>query len=359
MRSQHDIPHYSAMLDEAPALSMHTVTTMGPGDHPLDVAVWTTTQQRPDLIILLHGVLADHRAWRFVTGRLDDDHDLLLVDLPGSGQGEMLNPKTLKAHDATAYSLDGLAPRTAEAISAVLAGRAVEPQRIAIVAHSLGSLVTLRMLADHLDEPARNAWIDKVDRIALISPVDPALPYGPPSLETIATTSGTSIEFGEAFGLVRERIALGAERSFDEGNEIPREQADALYEIVTDTKRRRVAQDMLQTIIPTIKIDGVYYPDWDRIEPFVEDVRELGDEEDIAWLLVIGERDEVAPGSMAYRLASYLGQAGVIVIARTKHSPQLERPKITSSIIADFLGSDDAAVGATVNEERITPSPTP
>lgn len=366
MPSQHDIPQLAAMLDDAPSLDKHIVTTRGPGDHPLDVAVWTTSQQRPDVIILLHGVLADHGAWRFVSGRLFEDHDLILVDLPGAGAGEMLNPATLKKHDQTAYSLDGLAPRAAEAISAVIDRRPVPAERIAIVAHSLGTLVTLHMLTDHASSTDSDDltagrpdhdWLDRVDRIVLISPVDPAMPYGPPSLETIATTSGFAIEAGQTLGLIRERLALGAKRSFVDGERIPREQVDILYDIVTTTPRRRVAQDTLRTILPTVKIDGVYYPDWPRIEPFVRRVRDLGRRDDIAWLLIVGERDEVAPASMAYRLAAQLARATIIAIANTKHSPQLERPQIVASYVSAFLDGDaiDDAHHADVHERRVIP----
>jgi len=359
-RSEQEIPHLAAKLQDAPALDLTLVTTRGPGGRDLDVAVWTEEEDRDRVIVLLHGVLADSRAWRYVSGDLDDLGDLVMIDLPGSGESQALPPFILKRDDPSGYSTPALAHRTTEAIDAAIDARTRDASKVTIVAHSLGALIALRLLADESIAPGRRDWIERVDQIVLISPVDPAMPYGPPSLEAVATVSWFDAEFGELTGVLKERVSQGATRTFVDPERVPREQVDALYETLSDNHKRRIAQDMLETVLPVIPVDEMYYPDWSVTEPFVEQVRAFGRREGMTFLLIVGERDEVIPASMAYRLASQLEDAHLVAIAETKHSPHLERPDITSRLVTSFLESGappnpPPRRTPTFTEQRITP----
>jgi pimeloyl-ACP methyl ester carboxylesterase len=171
----------------------------------------------------------------------------------------------------------------------------------------------------------------------LISPIDPALPYGPPSLEKVATTPWWHVEMGELSGVLREKVALGARQSFVNPDNMPREQVDDLLEILADNHKRNVAQDMLKTVLPTLTVDGVYYPDWEETERIVDLQRAFGERDDLAFLMIAGERDEVAPNAMAYRLATQLANSRLVTIARTKHSPHIERAALTAELIEWFV----------------------
>jgi hypothetical protein len=56
-------------------------------------------------------------------------------------------------------------------------------------------------------------------------------------------------------------------------------------------------------------------------------------------LIVWGARDETLPLSMGYKLQAQLPDAALIVIHDTKHSMQLERPRLSSSILREFIES--------------------
>jgi pimeloyl-ACP methyl ester carboxylesterase len=336
--SEQDIPALKRMLDQRPTLTLNHVPTFGAtGKARLDVGVWEEAPESERLTIMIHGVLANSNAWRFVSGPLSDDADLMLIDLPGCGASDARPPFKLKQEDPAGYETGALGFRVAEAIHARLDARHTPPERIAIVAHSLGALVTLRLLADTEIAPDHREWIDKVDRIVLISPVDLALPYGPPSLERVATIPWLRVEFGELTGILKEQIARGARQTVVDPDIVPREQVDSLLAIVADAHRRSVAQDMLKSVIPTVVIDDVYYPDWDRTECYVEAQRTLKLSESKSTLLIVGERDEDAPSSMAYKLATELPNPVVLTMARTKHSPHIEHAALTARIIDEFI----------------------
>ncbi len=65
------------------------------GDGPIvNVAIHETGNMESDhVIVLIHGVFADHRAWRFVASALGDDYDLIMIDLPGRGARDCPDPK--------------------------------------------------------------------------------------------------------------------------------------------------------------------------------------------------------------------------------------------------------------------------
>lgn len=338
LESEQDIPALKHMLDQRPTLSLAHVPTYGAtGEARLDVGVWEEAPESDRVTILIHGVLADSSAWRFVSGPLSDGTDLMLIDLPGCGASDARPPFKLKQEDPAGYDTGALGFRVAEAIHARLDARDTPPERIAVVAHSLGALVTLRLLADTEVAPDLRAWIDKVDRIVLISPVDLAMPYGPPSLERVATIPWLRVELGELTGVLKEQIARGARQTVVDPDIVPREQVDSLLSIVADAHRRSVAQDMLKSVIPTVVIDDVYYPDWDRTESYIEAQRTLKLSDAKSTLLIVGERDEVAPSSMAYKLATELPNATVLTMARTKHSPHVEHAELTARIIDEFI----------------------
>src|ERR1044071_30337 len=46
------------------------------------------TGQRPRTLVMIHGVLSDSRMWRYMRGELGNEHDLLMIDLPGCGQSD-------------------------------------------------------------------------------------------------------------------------------------------------------------------------------------------------------------------------------------------------------------------------------
>jgi pimeloyl-ACP methyl ester carboxylesterase len=54
-------------------------------------------------------------------------------------------------------------------------------------------------------------------------------------------------------------------------------------------------------------------------------------------LLIWGEKDDIIPVEIAYKLKDYFDDCSLVVIPRTKHLPNLERPKLCNNAIIAFL----------------------
>src|SRR5207245_2432277 len=145
--SEQQIPELEA-LARANALLPETVCfpkTLREDGHTVRLAVHRrgsgTNQQA---LVMIHGVLADHDAWRYLTGDLGTDFDLWLLDLPGCGDSDKPDPDLLGPEG---YSPTAIAERVLQALQQSLAARA-QPTRLLIVAHSLGGMTALRMMGD-------------------------------------------------------------------------------------------------------------------------------------------------------------------------------------------------------------------
>jgi len=96
--SEQQIPELEA-LARANALLPETVCfprTLREDGHTVRLAVHqrgSGTHQQT--LVMIHGVLADHDAWRYLTGDLGTDFDLWLVDLPGCGDSDKPDPDLL------------------------------------------------------------------------------------------------------------------------------------------------------------------------------------------------------------------------------------------------------------------------
>jgi pimeloyl-ACP methyl ester carboxylesterase len=54
-------------------------------------------------------------------------------------------------------------------------------------------------------------------------------------------------------------------------------------------------------------------------------------------LLIWGEKDDIIPLKIAHQLKGYFDDCSLFVIPRTKHLPNLERPKLCNNAIIAFL----------------------
>lgn len=105
---------------------------------------------RPPLL-LLHGLLVTHHAFRGILDALAADRRVIALDLPGCGESDRPHPE-----DADDYSLSWLAARVDEALGAL------GVERCDVLAHSFGGAVAVQ-LASTVPERAR--------RLVLVDPV--------------------------------------------------------------------------------------------------------------------------------------------------------------------------------------------
>ena len=262
-----------------------------------------------------------------MAGALGDDYTLWLIDLPGCGESDKPRPRDL-ASDG--YGPDALAERVYQAMECALSGEAGE-RRVVFVAHSTGAMVVTRMLAEPEMRARHAAVLGRVAGAVFISPLDVAVEKPVPTLEYVAHLSDAQVELGDAFGMLRERMAKGTAASYDDPEVAPREEVDRGVRIITDTASRHALQAMILQATPRRR-DAVR-PDWSEVDRLVEQYANI----DVPVAIAAGAHDETLPVSMSYKLAAQIPGATLQVIPNCMHSPHLEHPETCARIIREFL----------------------
>jgi pimeloyl-ACP methyl ester carboxylesterase len=328
LASENDIGQLAILKREAATRPNHTVMvpTAAAAGRPVRIAIHQIDNPQTDqLIVLIHGVFADHKTWRFLAADLGRDHDLWLIDLPGCGDSDKPDPSDL---GPDGYSPGAMAGRVLEAMRSELAKRPGNPP-ITLGAHSLGGAVTIRMFANESLHASYADVLGRIDRLVLIAPVDVALNKQDPMFHEIATASGFKIGLGSTLGVLREKVAAATLDSVCDPRHALREEADKRLEVLTDGPQRRAMQAM---VIQTTSWRNSR-PDWDTIEPVVASYARVTP----ATLIIWGMRDETLPCSMGYKLARELPHAEMLCLPRVMHSPHLEEPVLTARLIREFI----------------------
>jgi len=233
--------------------------------------------------VFLHGAGMDHSVWRSQTERFDD---AVAIDLPGHG-------------DSTEAPLGSIAEQAdwvASRIGAMATGA------VAVVGHSMGSLIALTTAAEHPDLVDRLALVGTATRMA----VSPGL----------LTAAGT----GD-----REAVELAMKWGFRSGVGSPKPWVKA----VATTLMRSVAS-------------GVLASDLNACDRFSDAVTMAGRVR-CPTLLLLGEHDVMTPPRAAARLAAVLADARVVIIPHAGHMLMLEQPQAVNDALAQFLQSPPCA----------------
>lgn len=299
---------------------------------PVELAYRQTRAKSEWLVVLLHGVLSDSRTWDYVAGDLGHDHSLLLIDLPGCGQSDKPSPL---AAGPDGYSPTALARHMLCALRARLAATEPKP-RVALVGHSLGSMIILRMLGDPALREEFADVLARVERVVLLSSVDFAVEKKHPMFEKIAKLSSVEVTIADVTEILEERTAKAVRQGAVEKDRVPRVEAQRMVEVLRDGPRRRAGQAMIRQAVPYIDDE---YPDWDRIDRLVADYANV----DRPCLIVHGACDETFGVAVAYKLHAQLPDAWLQVLADKKHALPSEAPARCAQEIRAFLakGGDD------------------
>jgi pimeloyl-ACP methyl ester carboxylesterase len=320
-----------------------TVANTGPA---LRVAVHQIEAPGHDrIMVFMHGVFSDASAWRFIVGDLAADHDLWLIDLPGCGLSDKPDPDVL---GPDGYSPRDLAVRTLEAVQERLRERGGS-SKICLVGHSLGGMVALRMFADPVARDRFGDVLDRVDRMVVSAPVDVEMNRPDPLFQEIAAIGGTEVTLGNALGVLKERVAQGTLNSVDDPeHRALKQEADQRIGFINDRPTRRAMQAMLRRAVAW----KGGRPDWEKNQAIVAGYRFVRPECLILW----GDRDEVLPISMGYKLAVQLPHARLLPLPRVMHSPHIEMPALTAKIMRQF--ADEGTV-PTLPDPSGSPAPPP
>lgn len=323
-----DAPEFATLLAAGEEVEARVVRVpVGQADgEPVHVAVEERgTGRRSRVLAFVHGVASDRRTWRFVAGDLGRDHDLLLPDLPGCGESDCPEPGSRGPDD---YAPDPLARDVLRAHRATLAPRAPDV-KLTLVGHSLGGSMILRMLGDREMRAEFEDVLRRVDGIVLFSPLDFEMVKPDPVFLQMATIGGFEVWVGDAFGIVRGRLA-DVLRETAPGPDVPlREEVDRTRDYLIDGPRRRAMQAMLRQAVP-FSDDGRLR--WGDAEALVADYRNV----DVPCLVVWGSRDESLPVSMGYELAAQLPDATLRIVPDATHGLPHERPVSCADLVRAF-----------------------
>lgn len=311
----------------------HTTVVPTQGEHGPTAGVAIHQIESPGhdtILVFIHGIMADHSAWRFLVGDLARDYDLWLVDLPGCGDSDKPDPDIV---GPDGYSPLAMASRVLDALDERLAARGGDPSVI-IVAHSLGGAITLRMFGDESLRSRHGATLEHVERIVLISPLDVAVNQQHPMIAELARADSLQISIGAATGVVQERIAAATLNSVSQADRALREEADKRVMVVTDPKTRRPLQAMVKQAVAWKQ----GRPDWEANERIVATYSMI----DVPCLIIWGERDEILPCSMGYKLAAQLPKANLVCLPQVMHSPHIERPGLTAGLVREYVKTGKA-----------------
>ena len=240
-------------------------------------------------VILLHGFGESLLSWAGVFDRLARDADVIAVDLPGFG---------LSSKPAAGYTADSMAT----VISAFLDRLGL--RRIVLVGHSLGGVVATAMA---VRDPSRVIGLALVDP-ALVNPWALAETSGSP-------LTGASLRRVIArYELLRGRFSGVHDRAWMAED--------------SDAAAYQPSGDPAYAVALTAILRGF---DFAYLSP--EGARRLTMPVKLIW----GALDPVIPVQTGYALAGRLPDATLVVLPRTWHRPQTERPTEVAHILTAFV----------------------
>jgi 2-hydroxymuconate-semialdehyde hydrolase len=291
------------------------------------------------VVVLIHGMLADARSFRFIEAelaRLAPGVRLVLVELPGCGESEVPEAEGFPPADATT---DALADRVLQAVEPVMGdwGQAGTPATL--VGHSLGGAIALRMMCDEELRGAERyeAMLDRVDSLVLISAVDVAVPTPPASVLRFLSTPEWQFSLGSVTGYIKSQVEAETKKQASSDELALAEEAETRRLYIEDSERRRVMKRMFLGAMP---LTADQRPDWQAIEKREADYARLDDRGPVPTLLIYGQRDEIVPVATGHKLDAQLPDSWLVTMRGVKHSPQIERAEATAGLIGRFIAGE-------------------
>ena len=240
-------------------------------------------------VVLLHGYGESLLSWQMVFDRLARDADVIAVDLPGFG---------LSSKPASGYTADSMAT----VVSAFL--DRLDLRRVVLVGHSLGGVVATAVA---VQDPSRVLGLALVDA-ALVTPW--ALTETSDSPRTGASVRRVIAEY--------ERLR-GRFGGVHDGDWMAEDSAAAAYQPSSDPAYASALAAVLREF------------DFAFLTP--DGARRLTMPVKLIW----GALDPVVPVQVGRALAERLPDATLMVLPRTWHRPQTERPTEVARILSGFV----------------------
>ncbi len=323
-------------LDEAwrahPVSCCH-VNTVRQG-HQLSIAVHCLgkASQRP-LLVFVHGILADYRTWHLVAGQLAEDYEIWLVDLPGCGDSDAPDPRSI---EEDGYSASAMAERVLQALEQRLGtSPGQEQRRIILVGHSMGGMTCLRMLSDPDVRRRHASLLGQIEGAVLMSTCNFEVNSVPAFFLPLLNLTGFKVSAAKILGLFDPAVRELVQRRFFIPECATAEQAELFSHMLADGRHRRATQAMLVQTVPFDQKSG--RPVWEVMNRMAEDCTTITQRVLVVW----GQWDEALPSSMGNSLKDTILGAKLVVIPRRGHSLTVEEPVGCAALIRHFASGKE------------------
>ena len=274
-----------------------------------------------------HGILSQAEDWRHVAGALSGKHELWLIDLPGCGQSDCLEPRSA---GQGGYSPRALADRVLQALSARLAERP-QVSRVIMVGHSFGGLVVLRMFADDEVRLRHAQVLDRVQGLALFAPADVVV-QATETWKAFLSIDPVKARLGGMLQILQAKVADSVRDGFRKPDLASREMAIEGIQTLRDGPHRRAMQQIMLEAIPWRGRDFGKHPDWAKAHDLEDGYRNVT----APCLIVWGKCDETLPEAMGHKLNDQLPNSRLVLLADTMHLLPLERPVACAELLQQF-----------------------
>jgi pimeloyl-ACP methyl ester carboxylesterase len=248
-------------------------------------------------VVLLHGYGESLLAWQMVFDPLAREADVIAMDLPGFG---------LSSKPSSGYTADSMAL----VVTALLDRLGL--RRVILVGHSLGGVVATALA---VRDPSR---------VLAMALIDPAL-VTPWALAETSDSSRTGASLRQVIASYEQ--VRGTFGGAHDGNWMAEDGAAAAYQPSGDPAYASALSAVLQGF-------DFAYLTRDRARRLTMPIS-----------LIWGALDPVIPVETGRVLALTLPNATLVVLPRTWHRPQAERPSEVARILVDFVKTVDRRNG--------------
>lgn len=253
-------------------------------------------------LVLLHGLLVTHHAFRDVIEALAVDRRVIALDLPGCGESDRPDPA-----DADDYSLSFIAARVHEALGAL------GVLRCDVVAHSFGGAVAVELAATVPMLVRRLVLVDPV-----IFPLDLPLEGRMAVLPRLGPMLWKQL-------YRRTELRRYLQRVFSTPELLDERAVDVYWDRLGRDGGREAAHAMLVQMT--------------RLEPLRERLSQIAAPTLVVW----GDRDALMPVENGERLVALLQRAGIAatlqVVEGCGHAVPEERPEVLVELVRAHLDS--------------------
>jgi pimeloyl-ACP methyl ester carboxylesterase len=298
-------------------------------NHTVHIAVHCVGRN-PDapVLVFIHGILADHLTWKYVAAEFAGDHELWLVDLPGCGDSDA---PAASAIERDGYSPTAMGDRLWQALSQCMeVGGSSAPRRLTLVGHSLGTMVTIRMMSAPDLRTRYAGMIQSAERVVLMAPCDLAVNSVPSSFKTLLGLSGFKVGVGRFLGVFKPAVRDLVRRGYQVPECATRERELLVFHALADRRHREAAKAMLRQAVPFNMKQG--RPRWRDVDQLVADYAGI----QVPVLIVHGEWDETLYSGMGNKLKDEVPGSLLVKVPQRGHALPTEDPVACADLIRRF-----------------------